>query len=175
MIGIQEMLAALPDDEFAAAFREIMEGARELGLNGFGGGCFAAAVGIHRAVFGGTGELSAGLNVALWQEASHAIGHAAVNVRGTFWDADGRAKESEDIESWGMLDPEDSDMAETFSEHGLDWNDETAAEAAIWTFDDEAEFSFAFGCSEDADEAENVVAEAAARWAARRASGPSVA
>lgn len=164
MNGIQAALAALTDDDFEAAFAEIMRAARELGLEGFGGGCFAAAVGVNRAVFAGAGTLVAGLNVALWEGPSHALGHAAVMARGSHWDADGRAKEQEEIESWGMLDPGDSDFAETFASHGLEWGEDTASEAAAYEFDGEQEFLAVTGCAGAADKAERIVAETADAW-----------
>lgn len=172
MNDVQQALAGLNGPEFAEAFLEIADEARNCGLSGFGGGCFAAAVGINRALFGGTGTLVAGLNARLWEAASDGIGHAAVQARGAYWDADGHPKAQDEIESWGMLDPEDSDHKNRFRDRGLEWDEEAAADGATYEFDDEQEFLEAFDCAEDADEAERIVADAAAGWHAARLSGP---
>ena len=74
-------LEALDDDAFERAFADIMAKAREMGLKGFGGGCFATAVVINRVIFGGAGTLAVGLNAPLWENASHALGQAAVLAR----------------------------------------------------------------------------------------------
>lgn len=161
-------LEALDDDAFEPAFADIMAKAREMGLKGFGGGCFATAVVTNRVIFGGAGTLAVGLNAPLWENASHVLGHAAVLARGAFWDADGHPKSDAEVESWGMLDPEDSDCAGIFAGHGLDWSGEADSDAGIWEFDDEAEFLDTLDCEDATAEREDMLRRAIAVWAEER-------
>lgn len=139
-------LGKLSDEQFAAAYASIMEAAREVGVSGFSGECWATAVAINRVIFGGQGELVAGLNCAL-QAVGVNIGHAAVGARGAFWDADGRPKEASDIDSWGMLDREDSELRATFRQAGVRWSARAAETGALYAYDGEDEFLDAYGLS----------------------------
>lgn len=99
---------------------------RALKLQGFGGMCGKAAVEINEKVFLGKGRYVAAVNKFLWNACDMVIGHFAVEYDGTFWDADAEPKEGIDIESWGMVDPEDPDFKDIRG-----WNDE-AAEEVEW-------------------------------------------
>jgi hypothetical protein len=125
-------LDGLSDQEFQSAYSHIMGAAKEAGITGFGGSCWAAAVAINRVIFSGHGRLLAGLNVALLEGSSHTIGHAAVLARKACWDLDGRPKEEDEIEAWGMLDFSDSDYAKLFTDNGLVWNEQSANDAGLW-------------------------------------------
>jgi hypothetical protein len=92
---------------------------RALKLNGFGGGCYAAARVINDRVFGGRGKLVGAAN-KFWLDQGCYFGHVAVEHGGKFWDADAEPKDWEDVESWGMLDPEDTDY------HTEGWGDDAA-------------------------------------------------
>jgi hypothetical protein len=118
--------------------------AREEGLSGFGGGCGEAAVALNRAVFGGRGVLVGAFNEAFLDH-EHLLGHVAVLVDGAYWDSDGRPKPFDEIESWGMLDPEDVDYQEQAKAHGIEWTDDAAETVASVEFDDEAEILERFG------------------------------
>lgn len=104
--------------------------AKDNGFSGFGGGCFKAAAAINAALFGGRGTVVGAFNETLMKADGRLVGHMAVLVDGAYWDADGEPKEWEDVESWGMLDPEDPDYAEFAGEHGLAWDDEAASAVA---------------------------------------------
>lgn len=133
-------LSTLPDTEFADAYKVIMSEARDLGLNGFSGNCWPVAVAINRVVFNGQGKLLAGLNGPLMEKAGINIGHACVLAREACWDTDGRPKEEVDIESWGMLDFQDSDNRKLFKEHKIRWTEANTQDAGIWEFETESEF-----------------------------------
>ena len=94
-----------------------------LGLNGFGGACLDAALAINAKVFGGKGKI-VGVANSFWLERGRFLGHVAVLYRGRYWDVDARpdgpypdGKDWEDIESWGMLDPHDSEY------YAFGWDD----------------------------------------------------
>jgi hypothetical protein len=61
---------------------------------------------INRDAFGGRGRLVGAANT-FWLLRGRFIGHVAVAYRGKYYDADGQSKPWEDIESWGMLAPDD--------------------------------------------------------------------
>ena len=77
-------------------------------LPGFSGACAGAAIAINNVLFDGEGKLVAAVNEHLWNKNKRMVGHVAVFFGGSYWDTEGE-KEWEDIESWGMLDPEDPD------------------------------------------------------------------
>lgn len=164
-------VASLRGDELAEAVCEVARHARENGLTGFGGGCWAAAVALNRVVFGGQGSLVAGLNAPLMEGGVGAFGHAAVLFQDACWDMDGRPKEETDVEAWGMLDPEDSDYRDAAEEEGIAWGEEPAAEAGFWEFEGEPQFVEAVAgedFAERLEEAEAVLRAAVAAWEAGR-------
>ena len=65
------------------------------------------------------------------------IGHVAVLVDGVCWDADGRPKHEEEIESWGMLDYDDPDWAAVAQAAGVEWTEEAAMSAGIYELSEE--------------------------------------
>jgi hypothetical protein len=87
--------------------------------NGFGGECERAADFINRKVFDGRGKIVGAANT-FWLARGRFLGHVAVLYKGRYWDLDGRPKDWEDIESWGMLAPDDPDH------FAPGWNDEAA-------------------------------------------------
>lgn len=158
-------LAAMPDGDFAAAYAQIMQAARQHGLHGFGGECWAVAVAINQVIFGGTGTVIAGLNNPLFEAAGITVGHAAVSARGACWDADGRPKEENEVESWGMLDCGDSDRRAVFEDAGLELTEGSAADAGIWNFRDEEKFSEAAGVgSGQAAAADRILMTSLLQW-----------
>jgi hypothetical protein len=92
-------------DERRETLMDILQTAR---LDGWAGKCFAAAVAINRALFGGEGELVVAHNGPMAARGQF-LGHAAVRYDGEIWDADGKPKTEEDVTSWGMLDSQDPD------------------------------------------------------------------
>lgn len=98
-------------------------------LPGFGGNCGAAALAINEILFKNEGQLVGAFNAAFLKKNSP-IGHIAVLHDGIFWDADAKPKPWEEIESWGMLDPEDPDHKATARKLKVPWNDESASEVS---------------------------------------------
>jgi len=130
---------ALTPEQYA----DIVEAARADGFEGFGGACGAAAVAIRRALFP-EGRLVAAVNKAFYEDAGIMIGHVAVEVDGVYYDADGKPKEWEEIESWGMLDFEDGDLADRALDEAVAWNEEAASEP-LRIEPDEDDVAGAFG------------------------------
>jgi hypothetical protein len=116
----------------------ILTHAKENGLNGFGGASGAAAVAINRVLFDGKAELVGAFNEALWGK-GEPLGHVAVIHDEIVWDADGRPKDIEDLESFGMLAPDDEDYQKMAAELGIAWDEEVANTAVVVTYDEEAE------------------------------------
>lgn len=101
---------------------------RAANLEGFGGHCCAAAVAINTGLFDGAGALVGAFNLAFQTQAGHYIGHVAVLFEGVYWDADGRPKPWDEIESWGMLDPYDPDYAQLALDAAIEWDEIVASE-----------------------------------------------
>jgi hypothetical protein len=113
----------------------VLRCAKKEGMSGFGGNCFAAAIAINQVLFEGKLSYFVAANEA-FREAGRTIGHATVyykDVEGVrhHFDADGQLKLDTDVESWGMLDPEDPDYQEIADDLGVEWNDETASLVAM--------------------------------------------
>lgn len=81
---------------------------KKANIYGFGGECAETAIAINDVLFNGKGKLVAAVNKWLWENEERIVGHVAVEWNGTYWDSEGQ-KNWEDIESWGMLDPDDED------------------------------------------------------------------
>ena len=77
-----------------------------------------------------TGKLIAGMNGPLFEQAKIPIGHAAILSRNAF----------DEIESWGMLDFEDSDYRKMFQKAKIKWTEENASDTGIWEFESEEEY-----------------------------------
>jgi len=122
----------------------VLERARAMGFDGFGGRCGEAAVAINRVVFGGAGVLVGAFNAA-FLEHDRLVGHVCVRVGDAHWDSDGWPKAPDEIESWGMLDTGDTDYIETAGELGIEWDDEAAGGVDFVGFDDEDEVLERFG------------------------------
>lgn len=131
--------------DFEALYGQVLADAKEAGFVGFGGACFNAAIALNNGLFGGKARLVAALNAELWK-ADYAIGHAAVKAHGAFWDADGYPKVEEDILSWGMLDENDSEIANLFYVCYREFSPETCAETTSVEFETENAFRSAFNC-----------------------------
>lgn len=119
----------LPRETRMKVFSEVMRAAREMGFAGFGGSCWSAAVAINRLLFSSRAGYTMAVNEAL-HAAGCTVGHVAVTIEDAIHlDVDGRPKVDEEIESWGMLDPQDDDWQERAAEFGVEWGD-AAAEGA---------------------------------------------
>lgn len=130
----------LQDDDIA----RIISLAGDDGFSGFAGNCALAAVAIKRAFFPTAGRLQACFNEAFLDKGCH-IGHVFVAVRDpatgieSYWDADGKPKDYNLVESWGMLDVSDDDLQEQAEEFGIEWTDEAAETVALVEFDSDEE------------------------------------
>jgi hypothetical protein len=102
----EEWSAPQTQEDLDIAF-QILEKAK---IKGFSGTCAEAAAAINNILFDGEGTLVAAVNKHLWEKDGRMTGHVAVHYKpaGSYWDAEGE-KDWEEIESWGMLDPEDPD------------------------------------------------------------------
>jgi hypothetical protein len=107
---------------------------RQANLQGFGGDCPEAAIFINKNIFQNRGKIVGAFNRAFLEYGQDPIGHVAVLYNGNYWDADAKPKHLDEIESWGMLDPTDLDYKEKADEYGFDWNDATASEVIITSF-----------------------------------------
>jgi len=107
---------------------------RQANLQGFGGDCPEAAIFINKNIFQNRGKIVGAFNRAFLEYGQDPIGHVAVLYNGNYWDADAKPKHLDEIESWGMLDPTDLDYKEKADEYGFDWNDDTASEVIITSF-----------------------------------------
>jgi len=107
-----------------------LDDAQRRGFDGFGGHCFAAALALRQVYFANEPavRLVGAFNAALYP--THALGHVALELTGAgepvYLDADGEPKAWEDIESWGMLAPDDPDYQALADEVGVAWTDEAA-------------------------------------------------
>lgn len=117
--------------------------ARRAGLEGFAGKCLSAAVALNRVIFEGQAEFVVAANRA-FLEHGHFFGHVALRANGIHWDADGRPKPLEDIESWGMLDADDPDYQELAADLGFAWHVGAAEDVQIDTYLSEQDFLDAF-------------------------------
>jgi len=109
--------------EDTSSNNDISEKIQSLDLEGFGGFCGDAAIKINNKVFDGKGRYVIAANKFIWEKHHSVVGHVAVEHSGVYWDSDAEPKDREDIESWGMVDPEDPDYMD------LDgWTEEAAYE-----------------------------------------------
>jgi len=109
--------------EDTSSNNDISEKIQSLDLEGFGGFCGDAAIKINNKVFDGKGRYVIAANKFIWEKHHSVVGHVAVEHNGVYWDSDAEPKDREDIESWGMVDPEDPDYMD------LDgWTEEAAYE-----------------------------------------------
>ena len=106
---------------------DILDIAQDEGFIGFGGRCGLAAIAINRVLFGGKAKIVGVFNKT-FEEHGNSIGHIAVLHDDIYWDADGQAKELSDIESFGMLDPEDPDYQEAAEALGFEYDEDVAYE-----------------------------------------------
>lgn len=128
-------IVELPRDKRLKVFSEVMSAAREMGFSGFGGACWSAAVAINRLLFSSRGRYTMGVNAAL-HAAQCTVGHVAVTIADEVYDsihldADGRPKSGDEIESWGMLDPDDYDWGCRAEGFGVQWSEEAATGAEL--------------------------------------------
>jgi hypothetical protein len=168
MQTIYDAMLNMSAEQRLEAVATILAAAREDGFEGFGGNCFAAAIALNRVLFGGKGTLVAGLN-EFFLAKGHPIGHGAVLHDGIYWDADGRPKDADDIESWGMLDHLDPDWIAAARRYRARLTEARASEAAVFEMNDELEMMELAG--HDVGEAatlEMLLDAAAAKWLAAR-------
>lgn len=101
----------------------IIQEARKRGFNGFSGYCAQAAILINECLFDNKQQIFASFNKSL-EEHGHHIGHVACLIELSsdeyfILDADAIVKATEDISSWGMLDPEDLEYQKMFETYGI--------------------------------------------------------
>lgn len=104
-------------------------------LTGFSGNCWSAAYAINKVLLNNQGVVVAALNKAAYLNADRSIGHVVVHYltdeQGSdFIDMQG-FKTSDNIDSWGMLDPEDDDYIKLFDIHHIPLTDENF-ENIVW-------------------------------------------
>jgi hypothetical protein len=118
-------------------YRRLMTAATKRGFSGFGGNCGQAAIAINTVVLGGRGSLIGAFNEFFCEKLNQHVGHIAVQVRvdGPYLDADGAFKDKDDIESWGMLDPNDNDYTTAVEEAGLHAHEDDYQNVACYLFD----------------------------------------
>ena len=95
----------------------------EAGLPFGGGACGEVAIAIRDVLFGGSAELLAVVNKALWKRGTF-VGHVGVDPGdGAIWDSRGCYFGDDAIESfraWGMVDPDDPDY---WGDGGAGWGE----------------------------------------------------
>ena len=129
----------------STALRAILERAADAGFYGFSGRCGQAAVAINRVLLDGRGTLVGAFNAA-FHARGRLIGHIAVQFGDRYWDSDARPKSADEILSWGMLDPDDTEYAELAESLGLDWDEDAAGDVTFVTLT-EAEALAAWGAT----------------------------
>lgn len=122
----------------ARAISEWIINARNHEFEGFGGWCGCAAVAINQVIFRGRGIYVGAAN-RFFLRHGRFVGHVAVKFRGKLWDADGRPKTIDEIESWAMLDEHDPDYIEAAEKLGSEWNESLAYDIELVQFDNEKE------------------------------------
>ena len=96
-----------------------------------GGECFMWAVAIQTVLLP-KGKIVVAVNEPIWQHSKQMVGHAAVLYRGRYWDSEGET-DLDRIESWGSLDPDDSEYAERAGMTAEEWSTSDAfAESAVY-------------------------------------------
>lgn len=160
-------ISNLNEDQLLAAMKDIMAAARDHGLVGWGGDCWSTAAAMNKALFGAECTYVAAVNRPL-SEAAIFIGHVAIKVPANpscgrlydmLFDADGTPKSLEEIEAWGMLDPDDTDWQEMAYDNGIDWDDNSPFDAEI-IFPDESTLA-RFGSPKRIEELTNIIEECA--------------
>lgn len=134
-------LQTLPRTERLQAIDAVMHLARADGIRGMSGECGEMAVAMKRVLFNGEAQIMAGLNTA-FEKHGCLIGHFAVRIDDEEYgcvnlDERGIPVNDDEIESWGMLDETDYDMAGQASELGFTLTQENAYEACLLEFDDD--------------------------------------
>lgn len=141
MPPISTDLQSLPRADRFRAIAAVMALAKKNGLRGMGGECGELAVAMKRVLFANKAEIVAGLNSA-FEKHNHLIGHFAVRINDEVWgccqfDERGIAISDEDVESWGMLDPDDLDFKEAAHRLGFEFTPVAAETACMLVFDDD--------------------------------------
>lgn len=129
-------LLSLPREDRLNAISAIITKANSYGMDGWGGACGVTALAMQQVLFSGQGEIVGGFNCA-FAEKDEAIGHVVVRVPDEIegylnFDATGNPVPDENIDSWGMLDFQDSMWDDRARERGIEWNEEAAMEAALY-------------------------------------------
>ena len=134
-------LSHLPRTERLQAIESVMALARAEGIRGMSGECGELAVAMKRVLFAGEAQIIAGLNTA-FEKHGHLIGHFAVRIDDEEYgclnlDERGIPVADDNIESWGMLDENDSEVAHQAQDLGFTLTQENAYEACLLEFDDD--------------------------------------
>jgi hypothetical protein len=108
-----------------------MKRATQQRFYGFGGHCATAALIINDQFFNNQGMVIGAFNKAFADRGRY-IGHVAVMFRKQIWDTEFNASPKlwRDIDTWGTLDPHDSDYIEDAAKLGFEFT-ETAAHQTI--------------------------------------------
>lgn len=95
---------------------------------GFGGHCATAALIINDLLFDNQGMIIGAFNKAFADRGRY-IGHVAVIFRKQIWDTEFSScpKLWRDIDTWGMLDPHDSDYIEDAAKLGFEYTEDAAS------------------------------------------------
>lgn len=160
-------LLNLNEAQLTDAMKDIMSAAKAHGVTGWGGECWATAIAMNKALFCGGATYVIAFNAPL-AEAGIYIGHAAIKVPADpqagrefdlLFDADGKPKSLDEIEAWGMLDPDDSDWRDLAQEHNVNWDEDSAFCAEISMPDDA--FMSSMTSIDNTEELINIIEECA--------------
>lgn len=135
------MRSISPPSERYKAIKSVMDLARSKGLQGMSGECGELAVAMKHVMFDGHADVVGGLN-AEFEKNGLLIGHFVVQIDDEELgcinlDERGIPVSDDDVESWGMLDPEDEDWQEQARKHGFVLDENTAYESVRLAFDDD--------------------------------------
>jgi len=70
-----------------------------------GGNCFTTSLAIHNVLLP-KGKIVVAFNVPVFNKLKKFVGHCAIEQNGYYFDGEGQ-KGYDELEAWGMLDPED--------------------------------------------------------------------
>ena len=119
------------------AYKRLLTIAKGAGFLGFGGDCGQAAIAINEVVLRQNGSLIGAFNEYFHNEFGLHFGHVVVQVceNGPYLDADGEFKGFDDIECWGMLDPNDSTYTEIIEDADRQATEDNYQNVQLYLFD----------------------------------------
>ena len=104
---------------------EVVRKIKSLNLPHGGGYCGNTAIEINHKVFGGKGKYIGAANEFLFDFENEFVGHVAVKYNNQLWDTDGLIS-MDHLESWGQVDPTDSNYTGYFG-----WTEQDAYKVKI--------------------------------------------